>query len=102
MVNSKSELLELLSVNRIQLKEFGITQLGIFGSFVRDEANAESDIDFIVDFRKGEKTLRNLVGLGDYLENLTGRKVELVTRASLSPYIGPKILSSTEYVSIAA
>jgi len=102
MINSKSELIELLKANQSTINKFGVEQLGLFGSFVRDEANTKSDIDFVVDFRAGEKSLRNLVGLGDYLEAISGRKVELITRASLSPYIGPKILKSIEYVSIAA
>ncbi len=102
MINSKSELIELLKKHRSEINKFGVIQLGVFGSFVRDEANEKSDIDFIVDFKKGEKSLRNLVGLGDFLESITGRKVELITRASLSPYLGPKILTTAEYVSIAA
>ena len=73
-------------------------QLGLFGSFVRDEAGPESDVDLLVDLQEGRKTLHALVDLGEFLEVLLGRKVELLTRPGLSPYIGPHILSSTEDV----
>jgi len=102
MINTKDELFTILKEHHSRLFELGVNRLGVFGSFVRDNANAESDIDLIVEFREGKKSLRNLVELGDYLELISGRKVELVTLASLSPFIGLKILSSTEYVSIAA
>ncbi len=41
------------------------------------------------------------MALAYFLENLFGRKVELVTRQSLSPYLGPHILKTVEYVPIA-
>jgi len=53
-----------------------------------------------VDFENDKKTYDNFIGLSFYLEELLGRKVELVTRQSLSKYIGPHILRQAEHVTI--
>ena len=97
-VENKQQLFELLQANLESIKSYGVAQFGVFGSFVRNEMNEESDIDFLVDFFEGKKTLKNIVRLADYLEDVTGRKVELVTMKALSKYIGPEILATTEYV----
>ena len=101
-VRTKAEVIERLQGQREQLRALGVAQLGLFGSFVRDEAGSDSDVDLLVDFQEGQKSLHTLVDLGDFLEALLGRKVELLTRPGLSPYIGPHILSSTEDVLAAA
>lgn len=97
----KQNILQELSNQRHHLAEFGVEEIGLFGSFVRDEANADSDIDLLVEMNKSRKTFRNFLALNYYLEELFGRKVELVTKQSLSPYIGPHILRTVEYASLA-
>ena len=97
-VQTKAEVIERLQQQREQLRALGVARLGLFGSFVRDEAGPDSDVDLLVDFQQGRKSLHALVDLGDFLEALLGRKVELLTRLGLSPYIGPHILNSTENV----
>jgi predicted nucleotidyltransferase len=62
------------------------------GSFLRGEAGPVSDVDFLVDFDPSRKSFDNLLALASLLERLLGRRVELVTREGLSPYIGPAIL----------
>ena len=54
-------------------------------------------MDFLVDFEKEKKTLKNLVGLGEFLEMLFEKKVDIVTPQGLSKYIGPYILKEVEY-----
>ncbi len=49
-------------------------------------------MDFLVDFEPSRKSFDNLLALASLLERLPGRRVELVTREALSPYIGPAIL----------
>ncbi len=98
-VHTKAEVLALMRQYGDRLRGFGVSRLGLFGSFARDQAiTPESDVDFLLDFTKGQKTYRNLMDLGFFLEDLLGRKVELVTRESLSPYIGPHILQTAEHV----
>jgi predicted nucleotidyltransferase len=102
-VNNKKELLDRLRVEQVQILRYGVERLGVFGSFARDaKINSESDIDFFVEFKPGKKTFDNFMDLAYKLEELTGRKVELVTAQSLSKYIGPYILKEVEYVSLAA
>jgi uncharacterized protein len=99
-VRNKQALLQLITEHREMIKNFGVRQLGIFGSFVRNEMNENSDVDFLVDFYPEQKTYNNFIRLAFFLEDLCGRKIELVTTKGLSKYIGPKILETTEYVAI--
>ena len=101
LVQTKPELLNLLFQNRDAIKSFGVKELGLFGSFVSNEnINKDSDIDFLIEFLPYQKNYDNYIGLAFYLEELTGRKIELVTKESLSPYIGPHILKQVENVGI--
>jgi len=70
---------------------FGVTRIGIFGSFARGEETRTSDVDLLVDFAPGCATLKNFIGLCDYLEKLFRRKVDLLTEGSLSDLIRPYI-----------
>ena len=95
---TKQRLLSQLTANQQQVQSFGVKKLGLFGSYVRDEATPTSDIDLLVEFEPGKKNFNNFVHLSFYLEELFQKKVELVTPESLSPYIGPNILAEVEYV----
>ncbi len=97
----KDAILQILVANKQQLAVYGVNQIGLFGSFVRNEANENSDIDLLVDIKKDKKTFNNFLSLNYYLEELFGKKVELITTQSLSPYIGPHILKTVEYAPIA-
>ncbi|HLG02798.1 MAG TPA: nucleotidyltransferase family protein [Bacteroidia bacterium] len=101
-VSNKQELLELIHAHKQEIHNYGVKQLGIFGSFVRDEVKQSSDIDFLVEFYPDKKNFDNFMELAFFLQNLLGRKVEIVTPQSLSKYIGPYILKEVEYVSFAA
>ena len=96
----KSYILKQLQLNSQTLKDFGVNQIGLFGSYARNEAKEDSDIDFLVDFATEEKNLHNLVYLGEFLEKLFERKVDIVTPQGLSNYIGKYILAETAYAAI--
>ncbi len=100
MIHTKQELLLLLKLNTETIKSFGVQKLGLFGSFRHDTAKDMSDVDFLVDFEINKKTYKNLFNLYEFLETLTGRKVEVLTRAGLSKYIGPHILKDLEDVAL--
>lgn len=99
-VQNKEKLLATISANRVLIKNYGVSALGVFGSFVRNEQSEQSDVDLLVDFSPEKETYRNFIGLAYYLEDLLGRRVEIVTRKGLSPYIGPHILKEVEYVAL--
>ncbi|MBR1368703.1 nucleotidyltransferase [Methanocalculus chunghsingensis] len=90
--------LDLLRRHESVLKErFGIARIGIFGSFARGEERPLSDIDILVFFEEGKKTFDNFMGVKLYLEDLFGRKVDLVTEAALKPLIRDPILRDVIY-----
>jgi predicted nucleotidyltransferase len=96
---NRTDLLQRLSEHSPEIKTFGVSQLGLFGSFARDtKVTSESDVDFLVDFESGKKTYDNFIELSFFLEDLLGRKVDLVTPQSLSKYIGPHILKEVQHV----
>ena len=101
MIN-KNKFIEKIENHPAEIRRFGVRRLGIFGSCIRNEERPESDVDLIVEFEPQSKRLANLVELGDFLEELFGRRVELVTPESLSPYLGPGILEEVQYAKLAA
>ena len=100
-VQSKQSVVNLIKENQTQIEKFGVKQLGLFGSYVREEQNIQSDVDLLVEFKAGQKTFDNFMGLSFFLEDLLQQSVELVTTDSLSPYIGPYITREVEYVTFA-
>jgi predicted nucleotidyltransferase len=96
---TKEHLLTLLQEHQHHIRVFGVRRLGLFGSFAREHQGCESDVDMLVEFEPGCKTFDAFMQLAFFLEALFGRRVELVTPESLSPYIGPHILREIEYVS---
>ena len=99
-VHSKEKIFSLVSERQDRIKALGVKRLGLFGSFVRQDQGAESDVDILVEFEQGKKTFDNFIQLSFFLEDLFKRRVELVTPESLSPYIGPRIMSEVEYAPI--
>jgi len=98
LVNTKKQVLKLLLKNKKNLEKFGVNRFGLFGSFVRDCATKNSDVDILVEFYPEQKTFNNFMDLAFFLEDLLGRKIDLITLESLSPHIGKKILQEVEYV----
>lgn len=101
-VTTREEVLQIIRRNQAQLRALGASRIGLFGSFVRGQQHADSDVDLLVEFEQGQRTFDHFIQLSFLLEDLLGRKVELVTPEALSPHIGPYILGEVEYVSLAA
>ncbi len=96
---TKTEILEKLRKKANYLeKSYGVTQIGLFGSFVRNEKKADSDIDLLVSLQKGHKDFFNYMRLKQYLEDLLGREVDLVTKPAIKDRLKDKILQQVEYV----
>lgn len=93
-----NEIKEILNNHRDKLKErFGVKEIGIFGSYVREEPQESSDIDILVEFLDGYKTFDNYMDLKFYLEDLLNLKVDLVSKTALKPRIKPYILEEVIY-----
>ena len=99
-VQTKHQIVDLLTAHARELRSRGVNRIGLFGSFARGEQHEQNDVDLLVQFHPEEKTFDNFIQFVFYLEDLLQRTVELVTTESLSPYIGPHILEETEYVSL--
>ncbi len=89
----KNQLLEHKDV----LKGYGVTRLGLFGSYVKDLAHDESDIDFLVELE--ELTFDSYMNLRIFLEDVFDKKIDLVIAQSLKPQLRPYVLEEVEYVS---
>jgi len=78
-------------------KQFGIAKIGIFGSFIRGEERPDSDVDVLITFRKGQKTFENYMDCKFYLEDLFGRKVDLVMKSTIKTRFKTNILGEIVY-----
>ena len=101
-VQTKEQIFALLRDHQPELRRFGVQRFGVFGSFIRNDATDQSDVDMLVEFVPGQKTFDHFMQLAFFLEDLLGRKVDLITPEALSPYIGPHILREVEYATFGA
>ncbi len=69
----------------------GARSVRVFGSFARGEENAYSDIDLLVEFEPN-RSLLDIIALKYEIEDLTGRKVDVVTTKGISPYLAERII----------
>lgn len=86
----RDDVLRTLKQESGKLRAFGVRRLALFGSAVRGDEGATSDLDFLVDFER--ETFRDYFGLLFFLEELFGRKVDLVIRGTLKPAIREQVL----------
>jgi predicted nucleotidyltransferase len=70
----------------------GAKNVRVFGSVARGDDRADSDVDLLVDVEAG-RTLLDVIGLEQDLEELLGRRVEVLTEKGLSPYLQQRILA---------
>ncbi len=73
---TKAYILDFLKTHQSELKErYSLVQIGLFGSYAKDAANEESDIDLYAEFEN--KKFKNIAGLWNYLEEQLGKKIDL-------------------------
>ena len=96
--NKVDEVISLLKKEKKFLKKkYKVNEIGIFGSYVRGEQEADSDIDILIDKDEAIGLLK-LANLQNYLSSLIGIRVDLVIKKSLKPQIGRNILKEVIYV----
>lgn len=86
-----NDILSILKKNKAKIYSYGVNKIGIFGSYTRGDQTPQSDIDFIVIFRDGEKNYKSFINLAFFLENLFHKKIDLLTDKSISPFLKPYI-----------
>ncbi|MBI5400193.1 nucleotidyltransferase family protein [Candidatus Saganbacteria bacterium] len=78
-------------------QKYGLSEIGIFGSYVRGEEREDSDLDLLVRLNKKMGLLR-FISIENYLSDLLGVKVDLVMKDVLKPAIGRHILNEAVYI----
>lgn len=85
-----------------ELRALGARRIGVFGSFARGEATAQSDVDVYLELRDGMKTYDNFFAIHELLGQLFGRPIDLVTDGSLNERKARLILPTVRYASLGA
>ena len=80
------------------LEEFGVTRMGVFGSFSQGGQNPRSDIDLVVEIEKNRKNIHTFLKLRRLLERELSRKVDLGFERSLKPIVRERIKGKVIYV----
>ena len=80
-------------------RRYGVKELSLFGSAVRGEMRPESEIDIMVEFEPGVRIgLIKFESLVDELESLAGRRVDLVTKRGLKPWVRPTVFKDARVI----
>ncbi len=91
-------LTKVLKDHKVELEEeYGVSEIGIFGSYVEGKQRETSDVDILVEFRK-TVDLFSFVHLKNHLSDLLGANVDLVMKRALKPNIGKRILRQVVYI----
>lgn len=92
-------ILNYLSENKLFLLEnFHVVKIGIFGSFARNEQNAESDIDILIELENNVSNIYDLKwSLSELLKNQIQREVDICNTKHLKPYAKEIILKDAIY-----
>ena len=95
---SVDEILFFLEQNTELLnRSFGVTRIGIFGSFAKGEQTASSDIDIVVEMEHSRKNIHSFLKLKRFLEKEMERKIDLGFEHSLKPAIKEKVIKQIIY-----
>ena len=98
-MTTRDNIIALLKSHKAELLNFGVINIGLFGSYVRNEQTNKSDIDLLIDFDPEKENFDNYMAVYDVIERIfKDEKVEVVTKNGLSKYIGPRILNDVIYV----
>jgi len=98
-MTNREYIITTIKKHRSELSKYGIKEVGLFGSYSREEQSTHSDIDILIDFEKDRENYDNYMAVFDIFEKIfKNEKVEVVTKNGLSPYIGPRILNEVLYV----
>ena len=99
-VKTKQEVVDIIRENLDKFALFGVLEVGLFGSFVREEQNDESDVDLLVNLQADDPRVYcdNYFALLDFVDTLFGRKVDVITENSITEITGLNICREVEYV----
>jgi len=90
MILSRDGIFRQIDQHRRELRSLGVAQLQLFGSAVRDEAGAASDLDFLVTLK--ENSFDSYMDVKLFLEDLFNCSVDLVCTDAIKPALRKGIL----------
>jgi predicted nucleotidyltransferase len=94
----RDEIIEKLREREADLRAHGVTHAAVFGSVARNEQNAESDIDILVDLDPAiVATIFDYAGLKDYVASLFQGPVDVIDREALKPRVRPHAVVDAIY-----
>lgn len=97
-MKDKNEILnKLREIKPILERDYNITEVGLFGSYLRNEQNQNSDIDILLDHKSG-LTFFKLIDMKKFLNEVFGVKVDIAFKKCLKKNIGKNILSEVVYI----
>ena len=99
---TKAEVITFIQNESETIKGFGVTKIGLFGSYVRGQQRKDSTIDLLVEYGSGQSTFKNFTGLACFFEDEFGRMAVPTTTDSLDPHIAQNVLIEVEYVELDA
>jgi predicted nucleotidyltransferase len=88
-------ILDFLQKHSVELRAMGVVKIGLFGSYVRGEQTAESDIDFLVEL--DQWTWRKWMDVWNFLEDRLGLEIDLVPEKDLRPELHPYVFPEVRY-----
>jgi len=95
---NREQILAFLREHKAELQKlYGVTRLGLVGSYARDDAGPQSDIDLIVSL-KSDNTFRSFFGLLHFLQDNLDEHIDLATEESLKPLLKEAIMQDVHYV----
>lgn len=98
-ISSIEEIVAYLKSNKSFFYErFGVTRMGIFGSFTREEQTSSSDIDMVVEIERSRKNIHSFLQVKKFLEKELARKIDMGFEHSLKPIVRDKIKGQIIYV----
>lgn len=92
----REDILNFLSNNKKSLKKYGVKNIALFGSYLKGTATKDSDIDFLVEFKKSKKNFDNYMDLKFFLEDNLNHKVDLVIKENVKKEIKEEIYRSAK------
>lgn len=88
----REEILEQIESHKRDIEQYWVKKLALVGSYARREAEETSDVDFVVEFKKGRGLFDDYIGLLHFLEDLLKSDVDLIKRGLVREELKPSIL----------
>ena len=97
---TREKILNKIEQNSKKLKKYGVKSIGLFGSYIKNKQTAKSDIDIVVEFKRGKKTIDNHMELKFLLEDLLECRVDLVIAEAIKPDLKSYVMDEVKYAGV--